>query len=242
MVAYALVGDMNVDISREPLGQDQDGNDVYLKDIWPTSKEVAELVEQKDSGKNYVHISDDDDSTDVRCQDIVVLNGNAYFSLLELSMGDLGVFKVSVSDLFDGKVKFSWPPFSSVKLSTFKEFGGMWYGYGYQKENKKYVFYKSLNGVTYQEIIHQNLEKYSLVRKPYIDKNGYVFLAIDAAQGLAYSTNQGGQFEFLTLNSGFSGQENGLVDGLLIRDVMVKNDTLYVASKAGLVIAQFEKM
>ena len=46
VVAYALVGDMNVDITTESLGKDKDGNDVYLKDIWPTSKEVADLVEQ----------------------------------------------------------------------------------------------------------------------------------------------------------------------------------------------------
>ena len=46
VVAYALAGDMNIDLTSEPLGQDRDGNDVYLKDIWPTSKEVAELVEK----------------------------------------------------------------------------------------------------------------------------------------------------------------------------------------------------
>ncbi len=46
VVAYALAGDMNIDLSKDPLGQDRDGNDVYLKDIWPTSQEVAELVEQ----------------------------------------------------------------------------------------------------------------------------------------------------------------------------------------------------
>jgi aconitate hydratase len=46
VVAYALVGDMNVDITREPLGQDKDGNDVYLKDIWPSQHEIAELVEK----------------------------------------------------------------------------------------------------------------------------------------------------------------------------------------------------
>ncbi|MBM1631586.1 aconitate hydratase AcnA [Sulfitobacter mediterraneus] len=46
VVAYALVGDMNHDLANSPLGQDQNGNDVYLKDIWPTTQEVAELVEQ----------------------------------------------------------------------------------------------------------------------------------------------------------------------------------------------------
>ncbi len=46
VVAYALVGDMNVDITTAPLGQDRDGKDVFLKDIWPTSKEIADLVEK----------------------------------------------------------------------------------------------------------------------------------------------------------------------------------------------------
>ncbi len=46
VVAYALVGDMNVDITTEPLGQDHDGNDVFLRDIWPSSKEIADLVER----------------------------------------------------------------------------------------------------------------------------------------------------------------------------------------------------
>jgi len=46
VVAYALVGDMNVDITTASLGKDQDGNDVYLKDIWPSQAEIAELVER----------------------------------------------------------------------------------------------------------------------------------------------------------------------------------------------------
>ncbi len=46
VVAYALAGDMNVDLTTEPLGQDKDGNDVFLKDIWPTTREIADLVEQ----------------------------------------------------------------------------------------------------------------------------------------------------------------------------------------------------
>ena len=46
VVAYALAGTMDIDLSKDPLGQDKDGNDVFLKDIWPTSQEVAELVEQ----------------------------------------------------------------------------------------------------------------------------------------------------------------------------------------------------
>ena len=46
VVAYALVGDMNHDLTNSPLGQDKNGNDVYLKDIWPSTQEIADLVEQ----------------------------------------------------------------------------------------------------------------------------------------------------------------------------------------------------
>ncbi|WP_299844076.1 aconitate hydratase AcnA [uncultured Paracoccus sp.] len=45
VVAYAIAGDMNIDLSSEPLAFDKDGKPVYLKDIWPTSKEVADLVD-----------------------------------------------------------------------------------------------------------------------------------------------------------------------------------------------------
>jgi aconitate hydratase len=44
VVAYALAGDMNIDITTEPLGMGTNGP-VYLKDIWPTNLEIAELVE-----------------------------------------------------------------------------------------------------------------------------------------------------------------------------------------------------
>ncbi len=46
VVAYALVGDMNHDIVNSPLGKGNDGKDVYLKDIWPSQKEIADLVEK----------------------------------------------------------------------------------------------------------------------------------------------------------------------------------------------------
>src|SRR6056297_1145837 len=46
VVAYALAGDMNIDLARDPLGHDPDGTPVYMKDIWPTQKEIAEIVER----------------------------------------------------------------------------------------------------------------------------------------------------------------------------------------------------
>ena len=44
VVAYAIAGTMNIDLYNDPIGQDQNGNDVFLKDIWPTQQEVADVV------------------------------------------------------------------------------------------------------------------------------------------------------------------------------------------------------
>ncbi|MCL3818629.1 aconitate hydratase [Aeromicrobium sp. zg-Y869] len=44
VIAYALAGSMDVDLFKEPLGQDQDGNDVFMKDIWPSPQEVEDVI------------------------------------------------------------------------------------------------------------------------------------------------------------------------------------------------------
>jgi aconitate hydratase len=46
VVAYAIAGDMNIDLTREPLGTSKDGAPVFLKDIWPSQAEIAALVEK----------------------------------------------------------------------------------------------------------------------------------------------------------------------------------------------------
>lgn len=44
VVAYAIAGNTKINLTKDPIGKDQKGNDVYLKDIWPTSSEIAETV------------------------------------------------------------------------------------------------------------------------------------------------------------------------------------------------------
>jgi aconitate hydratase len=44
VVAYALAGRMDIDLLEEPLGQDDEGNDVYLHDVWPTSQEINTVI------------------------------------------------------------------------------------------------------------------------------------------------------------------------------------------------------
>jgi aconitate hydratase len=53
VVAYALAGTMNIDLTRDPLSADGSGQDVYLRDIWPTPREINETVARVVSGKQY---------------------------------------------------------------------------------------------------------------------------------------------------------------------------------------------
>ena len=53
VVAYALAGRMDLDLSTEPLGQDADGNDVFLRDLWPTSTEVQETIASSVKGEMF---------------------------------------------------------------------------------------------------------------------------------------------------------------------------------------------
>ena len=44
VVAYALAGTVNIDLTTEPLGEDTDGNPVYLRDIWPSNQEITDFI------------------------------------------------------------------------------------------------------------------------------------------------------------------------------------------------------
>jgi aconitate hydratase len=65
VVAYALVGTMNLDLSHDSLGKGSDGNDVYLKDIWPSSQEIQQAmltsVTAESFRRQYAQVFDGDD-------------------------------------------------------------------------------------------------------------------------------------------------------------------------------------
>ena len=44
VIVYALAGTMDIDLFNDPIGQDKDGNDVFMKDIWPTEAEIEEVI------------------------------------------------------------------------------------------------------------------------------------------------------------------------------------------------------
>jgi len=53
VVAYSLVGKINVDISKTSLGKDMNGNDVYLKDIWPSNDEINDVMSKTIDGEMF---------------------------------------------------------------------------------------------------------------------------------------------------------------------------------------------
>ncbi len=53
VVAYALAGRMDVDLVNEPLGEDDDGNDVYLRDLWPSADEIQETISRAVQGEMF---------------------------------------------------------------------------------------------------------------------------------------------------------------------------------------------
>ncbi|MDQ1207041.1 aconitate hydratase AcnA [Microbacterium sp. SORGH_AS_0862] len=65
VVAYALAGSMNFDFDNDPLGKDQNGQDVFLKDIWPSTEEVQAVIDTSISReqfiKQYATVFDGDD-------------------------------------------------------------------------------------------------------------------------------------------------------------------------------------
>ena len=78
VVAYAIAGDMNIDISSEPLAFTPDGKPVYLKDIWPTSKEVSDLVDTVVTREMFQTKYADVFKGDPRWQDVKVTESETY--------------------------------------------------------------------------------------------------------------------------------------------------------------------
>ena len=78
VVAYAIAGSMKVDITTESLGSDKDGNPVYLKDIWPTNKEIADLVRTHITPEMFQRRYSDVFKGDKHWQGIAVEGGETY--------------------------------------------------------------------------------------------------------------------------------------------------------------------
>ncbi|MEI7600385.1 MAG: aconitate hydratase AcnA [Aestuariivirga sp.] len=78
VVAYALAGSLNVDLTKDPIGHDKKGKPVYLKDIWPTSKDIAAAVRKNVTRKAYASRYKDVFKGDKHWRSIKVTKGMNY--------------------------------------------------------------------------------------------------------------------------------------------------------------------
>ncbi|MCE5972898.1 aconitate hydratase AcnA [Sinirhodobacter sp. WL0062] len=78
VVAYALAGDMNIDITTDAIGTSKDGKPVYLKDIWPTNAEIAELVEKTVTREAFIRKYADVFKGDEKWQGVETSEGETY--------------------------------------------------------------------------------------------------------------------------------------------------------------------
>src|SRR5690606_21465252 len=78
VVAYALAGSMRMDLNTQPLGQDKKGKDVFLKDIWPTSAEIAEIQRASVTPQMFAKRYKDVFKGDKHWQKIEVEGGQTY--------------------------------------------------------------------------------------------------------------------------------------------------------------------
>src|SRR5216117_1729923 len=78
VVAFALAGRVDIDLSSEPLGNDRDGQPVYLKDVWPTMKEVRELMQSALKAEVFQKIYRDFAGQNPKWNEIPSSAGNVY--------------------------------------------------------------------------------------------------------------------------------------------------------------------
>ncbi len=78
VVAYAIAGNTDIDLTTEPLGQGKDGKDVFLKDVWPTNKEIQDLVAKAVTADLFKASYADVLKGDARWQSIKVTNSETY--------------------------------------------------------------------------------------------------------------------------------------------------------------------
>ena len=78
VVAYALAGSMQIDIARAPLGTDKNGRKVYLRDIWPTSREIATVINKNITKQMFTRKYGDVFKGDANWRKIAVKGGLTY--------------------------------------------------------------------------------------------------------------------------------------------------------------------
>ncbi|MGA4507565.1 aconitate hydratase AcnA [Propionibacteriaceae bacterium G1746] len=78
VIVYAIAGTMNIDLFNDPIGQDSDGNDVFMKDIWPTQEEIDEVINSSINSEMFVDRYADVFKGDERWRSLPTPDGNVF--------------------------------------------------------------------------------------------------------------------------------------------------------------------
>ncbi|CAJ1583247.1 aconitate hydratase [[Mycobacterium] wendilense] len=78
VIAYALAGTMDFDFEADPLGQDKDGNDVFLKDIWPSQQDISDTIASSISREMFLKNYADVFKGDERWQNLPTPDGKTF--------------------------------------------------------------------------------------------------------------------------------------------------------------------
>ena len=78
VVAYALAGKVDLDLTKDPVGQGSDGHDVYLKDLWPSSAELQEVIGAALKPEVFNRLYSDLDAASQKWVDVKSSTGDTY--------------------------------------------------------------------------------------------------------------------------------------------------------------------
>jgi len=78
VVAYALAGTVDIDLRTDPIGQDRDGNDVFLKDLWPSSEEILDAINTHVKPEQFAAMYEGIEDSNPRWNEMPVSGGELY--------------------------------------------------------------------------------------------------------------------------------------------------------------------
>ena len=77
-VAYALAGNVNIDINNDPIGTDSSGKKVFLRDLWPSNEEILDFVKKNISKEMFLESYKDLDTSNKRWNDLEIENTDTF--------------------------------------------------------------------------------------------------------------------------------------------------------------------
>ena len=78
VVAYALAGTVDIDLRNDPIGQDADGNDVFMRDLWPSAQEILDAINEHVKPSQFAEMYDGIEDSNPKWNDMPISGGALY--------------------------------------------------------------------------------------------------------------------------------------------------------------------